>query len=174
MSINKLKNISTKLGDTGTSKNFNNVEYSKSDILFEILGSLDELSSYLGLTYHFCYDEGIKLIQIDLQNISSQIATSPDTDLYLKINKINIKSIEKLEREMEVLLEKNPLEARLYLPGSEKTKNGAYLDVCRTLTRRAERRLNEFINTHKRVDLDLVASYLNRLSDYLFILSFNR
>lgn len=173
MSINKLAHISTKLGDSGTSKNFNNEKYRKSDILFEVLGSFDELSSQLGLIYHFYMDENIKTIQKNLQCISSQIATSPDSDLYSKIEKLESETITNLESKMEFLLKKTPLEPRLYLPGSEKSKNGAYFDVCRTIARRAERRLDEFIQRHKRTDLNLVSSYVNRLSDYLFILSFN-
>lgn len=173
MSINKLKNISTKLGDSGTSKNFNNETYRKSDILFETLGSIDELSSYLGLAYHFYADNDIKEIQKNLQCISSQIATSPDSVLGYKIDKLEAKSITNVESKMEMLLKIKPLEARLYLPGSEKSKAGAHLDVCRTLARRAERRLDEFVNKYSRIDLNLVRSYLNRLSDYLFVLSFN-
>lgn len=174
MSVNKVENISTKLGDKGTSKNYNNETYRKSDILFETLGTIDELSSFLGLTYHYHSNEEIKRVQKNLQNIAAQIATSPEAELYKKLVFIKTEDTEYLETEMQKRLNIKPLEPRFYLPGSEKSKTGAYFDVCRTLARRVERRLDEFIIKHNREDLDNVRMYINRLSDYLFILSCTR
>lgn len=173
MSISKIKNISTKKGDKGTSKNYNNEEFRKSDILFETLGTIDELSSFLGLTYHYYKSDEIILIQKNLQKLSSIIATSPKVELYTKIEKLSDNDVEVLESKMQEVLDFKPIEPRLFLPGSEKSKIGAYFDVCRTLTRRSERRIDEFIIIHNRDDLDIVRSYINRLSDYLFILSCN-
>ena len=51
--IDDYRFISTTKGDKGTSKNYSNEEFSKSDILFDALGSLDELSSVLGVVYHY-------------------------------------------------------------------------------------------------------------------------
>jgi len=65
------------------------------------------------------------------------------------------------------------LEGRFYLPGSEKTQAGAYVDVSRTLARKAERRLNAFVDITERTDLEMSKKYINRLSDYLFVLTFN-
>jgi cob(I)alamin adenosyltransferase len=173
MYINKISNIATKQGDNGTSKNYNNQIYRKSDIIFETLGTIDELSSFLGLTYHFSNLNQIIIIQNDLQKLSSIIATSPKTELYSKIKKITTDDVELLEKKMQSALDKKPIQPKLFLPGSEKSKIGAYFDVCRTLARRVERRIDEFIMKHNRDDLETVRSYINRLSDYLFILSCN-
>ena len=173
MLINKLKNISTKLGDKGTSRNYSNKAFKKSDILFDTLGKMDELSSFMGLAYHHTKYENIKKIQRDLQDINSLIATLPETEVYPKLRQINEKDILWIEKEMQSMLDRKPIEPRFYLPGSEKTPYGAYIDVCRTLTRRAERRLNQFVEVHERTDLAFVKSYINRLSDFMFVLSFN-
>ncbi len=171
MKLDNIKHVSTKIGDKGTSKNYSNETYRKSDTLFNVLGTLDELSSFLGLAYHYVKYEDIKNIQINLQNLMTLVATSPNSNNYEKIEKCDQSKIDKMEATMQSLLDKSPLEPKFYLPGSEKSKEGAYLDICRVIARRAERRLDEFVISHKRTDLDKVRKYLNRLSDYLFILS---
>ena len=173
MKIDKLRYISTKYGDRGLSKNYNNVSYKKSDILFETLGTIDELSSFLGLTYHYSKHENIMPIQKHLQNINSTIATDPQSDNYSKITKINNKDVEWIELELQKVLDIKPLEPRFTLPGSEKSLIGAYFDFSRTLARKAERRLVYFSDKHTRSDLDIAKSFMNRLSDYLFVLSCN-
>ena len=65
------------------------------------------------------------------------------------------------------------MEARFTLPGSEKTALGAYFDFARTLARKSERRVVDFSEKHDRNDLDLIKKYLNRLSDYLYVLACN-
>ena len=173
MDINKIKNIATKQGDKGTSRNYNNETYRKSDILFETLGTIDELSSFLGLTYHFSNLNLIIIIQNDLKKLSSIIATSPESELYNKIQKIKLGDVTDLEKAEIVPCNISKIKTKLFLPGSEKSTIGAYFDVCRTLARRAERRIDEFIVKHDRTDLEIVRSYINRLSDFLFILSCN-
>ncbi|MDA3932711.1 MAG: cob(I)yrinic acid a,c-diamide adenosyltransferase [Tenericutes bacterium] len=174
MSITKLSQISTKNGDKGTSKNYNNDVYDKDDSLFEVLGTFDELNSFLGLAYHYSKVGLIKQIQLYLQNMSSLIATKPKSAYYSSLNKIDEKDVFLLEENIEKMLLEKPLENQFYLPGSEKTKPGAYFDVCRTIARRAERRLITFTKEHKREDLDIVKKFINRLSDLLFILSMNQ
>lgn len=173
MPVDKLKHIATKFGDKGNSKNYENKSYPKSHILFETLGTMDELSSFLGLSFHYCQKEEIKVIQLLLQNINSLIASEYNSDLYKKLKQITEEDVLYLEEEIQKMLDKKPLEGRFYLPGSEKTKAGAYVDMARTLARKAERRLNEFVIEQNRSDLDYVKKYVNRLSDYLFVLSFN-
>ncbi|MCF7924049.1 MAG: cob(I)yrinic acid a,c-diamide adenosyltransferase [Candidatus Izimaplasma sp.] len=173
MSINKLRQISTKTGDKGISKNYDNEEFSKNHILFETVGSIDELSSFLGLTYHISKLELIKTIQIHLQKISSQISTNKESNNFAKLNLITNKEVTYLEELIQLQLEKTPIKNQFYLPGSEKTETGAYFDVSRTIARRSERRIVEFSNSEKRDDLHIVKMYLNRLSDLLFVLSIN-
>lgn len=171
MKVTRWEQISTKTGDSGKSKNYNDVSYKKDDILFETLGTIDELSSFLGLTYHQEKMPIIKTIQENLQNINSMIATSPKSEIYQRIKYITDLDIEFIEDHIQATLNQNPSNDSFYLPGSEKSKVGAYLDVCRTIARRAERRLVSFNNRYKRKDLIYAQKYLNRLSDLLFVLS---
>ncbi|MGD9760998.1 MAG: ATP:cob(I)alamin adenosyltransferase [Candidatus Izemoplasmatales bacterium] len=173
MPVDKLDQITTKFGDSGLSKNFENKTFRKSHILFETLGAMDEFSSHLGLSYHYCHIEFIKVIQMNLQNINSLIASDFDSDLYNILTQIKESDVEILEKKIQEYLAIKPLEARFYLPGSEKTIPGAYVDYSRALARRAERQLNAFVDYEKREDLEISKKYLNRLSDYLFILSFH-
>ncbi len=173
MKIDKLNQISTKNGDKGTSRNYNNESFKKSDILFETLGTIDELNSYLGLTYHQTKLEQIIKVQKTLQYLNSIIATNPNADFYKKLYQINEQDVDFLEKEIQTLLDIKPLEPRFTLPGSEKSLEGAYFDYARTLARKAERRVIEFAEMHHRNDLVQVKKYINRLSDYLYVLSCN-
>lgn len=173
MSIKETRQISTKAGDHGTSKDYSNRTFQKSHILFETLGTIDELSSQLGLAYHYCKCTDLKMIQKELQSINSLIATDPASMLYAKLPQTEERSVFWLEDKMQQLLNDHPLEPKFTLPGSEKSLNGAYVDVARAVCRRAERRLAEFVLLNQREDLNIVQSYLNRLSDFLFVLSCN-
>ncbi|MDT8337043.1 MAG: ATP:cob(I)alamin adenosyltransferase, partial [Candidatus Izemoplasmatales bacterium] len=168
MPIDKLKHIATKYGDSGLSKNFENKSFKKTHILFETLGTMDELSSYLGLCFHYCKLDFLKTIQINIQNINSLIASEYNSDLYNIITQIKDEDVIILEDMIQVHLDSKPLEARFYLPGSEKTEAGAYVDIARTFARKAERKINAFVEHEQREDLETAKKYLNRLSDYLF------
>ena len=168
--IEDFKFISTAKGDKGTSRNYSNEVFSKSDILFETLGNIDELSSVLGIVYHHTAEkEEIKTIQKILQNISSLVATT-DTlvreEKLIKVEELNVFQLEILEQS---LLKKSNIEPKFVLPGSDTSLVGSYYDLARSVSRRAERSLVRFIEYYKRTDLDCCLKYLNRLSDLLFI-----
>lgn len=169
--INKLSQVSTKNGDKGTSQNYTSENFVKSDILFHTLGTIDELSSFLGLTYHFYQKEIMKEIQRHLQTINSMIATNPEHVFYSRINKISQEDVDFIEQNEQEVLSKNPLEPSFYLPGSETSLSGAYLDVSRSICRRAERELVNFVLKYHRRDLEIAQRYINRLSDFLFVLA---
>jgi len=168
--IDNYKVISTTSGDKGLSKNYSNVQLPKSDILFETLGNIDELSSSLGIIYHMTEDQDIiRLIQTKLQNISSLIATSVDSprrEGLIKITSDDILVIEELEQR---LLNETVIEPLFVLPGSDTSRLGAQYDLSRAITRRAERSLVLFTEINRRSDLSYCLKYLNRLSDLLFI-----
>jgi len=168
--ITDYKFISTKSGDAGTSKNYSNIEYSKKDILFEVLGNIDELSSNLGLLYHFsACKEDIRHIQRSLQTISSLVATSDEKVRKEKLESIFEKDIENIEQIEKNLLLTFDIKPEFVLPGSDTSIEGAYFDLSRSVARRAERSLVRFIDIYKRNDLALSLKYLNRLSDLLFV-----
>ena len=168
--IDNYKVISTTSGDRGVSKNYSNVELPKSNILFEVLGNIDELSSTLGILYHMTDNKDVvRLIQQKLQNISSQIATSDDSARrkgMVKITNDDIKVIEELE---QLVLDKTVIEPVFVLPGSDTSNIGAYFDLSRAITRRVERSLVLFVEVNHRTDLNFCLMYFNRLSDLLFI-----
>lgn len=168
--IDNYKVISTTSGDRGISKNYSNVELSKSNILFEVLGNVDELSSTLGILYHLTDNKDVvRLIQQKLQNISSLIATSDDSGRRKSLIKITIDDIKVIEELEQLVLDKTVIEPVFVLPGSDTSNIGAYYDLCRAITRRVERSLVMFVEINKRRDLDLSLMYFNRLSDLLFI-----
>jgi cob(I)alamin adenosyltransferase len=173
MGINDVNTISTKKGDKGASSDYSNKIYPKDDILFDTLGTIDELSAVLGLTYHHTQYEQIKIIQKTLQAINSLIATWPGSEQSKDLRKINEKDITFIETEEEQILLGKEIEPQFHLPGSETSHANAYFDFARTVARRAERALVKFINEKERDDLDHPRSYLNRLSDLLFILARN-
>ncbi len=173
MKINKTNQISTKNGDKGSSNDYSSRSFKKNNILFETLGTIDELSANLGLAYHYTHLSDILTIQKELQKINSLIATDPISEQYKKLSKLEVCSVEWIEKRIQETLDLKPIEPRFTLPGSEKSLKGAYIDVSRTITRRAERRVIEFVDLNQRSDLEMIQSYMNRLSDYLYVLSCN-
>jgi len=168
--IDNFKFISTAKGDKGNSKNYSNEELSKSDILFDTLGTIDELSSILGLLFHYAENKDeIKTIQKTLQHINSLIATTDETIRKSKLVQIRIEDIVYLEQKEQALLKDGKIEPIFVLPGSDTTLIGAYYDLARSVARRSERSVVRFIEKNKRTDLDFCLKYLNRLSDLLFI-----
>lgn len=169
--INKVSQISTKKGDKGYSKDYSNNEYKKDDILFDTLGTIDELSSFLGITYHHSTEQTLlRIIQKNLQDINSAVATT-DQVRRNKINTISIQDITVLETFEENFLKQTEIKPVFVLPGSDTSKEGAYFDYARTLARKSERNLVRFVGTYQREDLSNELAYLNRLSDLLFIIS---
>lgn len=164
--------ISTKKGDKGTSKNYSNESYRKTDILFDTLGTFDELTSFLGLAYHYApYKDDIQMIQKDIQFINSIIATNPLDHDRRKIRLFDDSDVERLEKIEAKVLENTEIAPRFVLPGSDSSKAGAYLDVCRAVSRKAERMLNRFYDLKERTVDGKVLAYVNRLSDLLFIMA---
>lgn len=175
MKITDAKQISTKTGDEGFSKNLANETLPKDDLLFDTLGTLDELDSILGLCFHYSKNEFVKEIQKNLQTINTGIAFNPKKGQNLPVswNSFGLNEVHDLEIKEQELLNQKPLETRFTLPGSEGSIQGAYFDWARTVTRRAERVLVRFVRDSQRVDLGIVLKYLNRLSDLLYILAKN-
>lgn len=168
--IDDFKFISTAKGDKGTSKNYSNVTFSKSDILFETLGNIDELSSVLGVLYHYADEkQEIKNIQSTLQHISSLVATSDETTRQTKLIQIDESNVTILEEREQALLEKSNIKPEFVLPGSDTSQVGSYYDLSRSIARRAERSIVRFKEINSRNDLDYCIKYINRLSDLLFI-----
>lgn len=162
--------IYTKKGDEGTTSLLGGTRVSKNDLRIEAYGTVDELNSYLGLLsdQEAAADqiELIRVIQDRLFVIGSQLANDPARS-HFKVPTLEAGDVEMLEKsidEMEKLL--SPL-TNFVLPGGHQANSLAH--VARCICRRAERRVVE-LNDRAPVD-PLNLRYLNRLSDWLFVLS---
>jgi cob(I)alamin adenosyltransferase len=164
--------IVTKGGDKGKTSLYRGSRVSKDHIRVETVGTLDELSSYLGLITCLIKEKKIKKtiesIEEDLFIINAEIATQTKSLKKLR-KRIDIKDISGLE---ELIIE---LEAKIRpkLKGfslSGKNQTSSNLDIARTITRRAERRVVTLQRKKMLKNKDILI-YLNRLSDFLYLLS---
>jgi cob(I)alamin adenosyltransferase len=161
--------IYTKKGDNGTTGLIGGMRVQKSDIRIEAYGTVDELNSFLGLVKDSFdvphYQTQILEIQNDLFVIGSKLATSPE-GTKMDLPKIHPQDISKLEVWMDQMDTELPQLTHFLLPGGHVTNSHCH--VARCVCRRAERKvvaLDEMTENH------LEVQYLNRLSDYLFMLS---
>ena len=165
--------IYTKTGDKGKTSLFTGRRVSKHDLRIESYGTVDELNSYIGLIKdHAPEGEDLSLmhrIQDRLFTIGSILATEPekkDNDRF-KIPEIKEEDILTLEENMDRMNEELPEMTHFVLPGGHPTVS--YCHVGRTVCRRAERRITE-LKEQSVVD-EKVIKYINRLSDFLFVLA---
>ncbi len=165
------KSIYTKTGDGGNSGLIGGTRVPKNDIRLEAFGTVDELNSNIGCLRSWEINDDTKetiiRIQKQLFTIGSYLATDHEvTDFHTKLN-INEKEILFLEKEIDKLeAELTPL-TNFILPGGHKTV--AQSHICRSVCRRAERRIIE-MSKHYTVNAGII-KYLNRLSDYFFVLA---
>ena len=152
--------IYTKTGDQGTTALFGGQRVSKADLRVDAYGTVDELNSYLGLLFE---EDLIVEIQDKLFTIGAILATEPGNTKVKTphLSEADIVVLEKAIDKMEESLE--PMK-HFILPGGH--QKVSFCHIARTVCRRAER-IVVALN-----DVDpLVIKYLNRLSDYLFVLS---
>ena len=168
--------IYTKTGDSGETGLYGGSRISKASARVESYGNIDELNANIGVAKSHIDDEDViaqlKKIQFDLFTVGSEASTTLDK-LFLANGKsrlplvISDKEIEELEIWMDEMEEKlEPLQYFI-LPGGGKA--ATFLHVARTVCRRAERSL-VFLNQSEEVRPELI-KYMNRLSDYLFVLA---
>lgn len=166
--------VYTRTGDKGTTGLVGGTRINKSDSRIKLYGDVDELNSHLGLAItfldkNFSELDFLKKIQIHLFDIGSHIACEKEKRELFKIPKISADIILELERKIDEMDEMLPPLKYFILPGGSQA--AAAFHICRTVCRRVER---EFIGftAHSPDDLaNEVLVYLNRLSDYFFILS---
>ena len=162
--------IYTKTGDKGQTSLIGGTRVSKFDIRIEAYGTVDELNSNIGLVRDQEIDARSKMILIEIQDrlftIGSLLAADPEKNKMI-LPQISDIDIELLEKEIDYMNESLPEMKFFVLPGGHSTVSFCHLARC--VCRRAERcvlRLNEFQPVN-----ELIYKYLNRLSDYLFVLS---
>ena len=155
----------TKRGDKGTTSLMDGKVRSKNRRIFYAIGSIDELNSYLGVVFSDSQNPKlnkiINRIQSNLFKINSMLAGAKIT-----FTEREIKLIERDIDRLELLL---PVLKKFIIPGG--TKTAAELMFARTLVRRVERELVGLKNNNKFNVPDITIKYINRLSDYVFILA---
>ena len=169
--------IYTKTGDKGMTALFGGTRVPKHHIRIESYGTIDELSAHLGLLrdqdIHTHYKDILIAIQDKLFTISAVLATDPKKSMLksgkprLSIPKISEKDIKQLEEEIDAMNESLPPMTHFVFPGGHQTVS--FCHIARCVCRRAER-LASALNENEPIQPDTLV-YLNRLSDYLFVLA---
>jgi cob(I)alamin adenosyltransferase len=159
--------IYTKTGDAGETGLFGGRRVSKSDLRVDAYGSVDEVNAFIGALRDqveaTSTREILKQIQDRLFSIGAHLASDPDQPMSPDLLP---EDIQLLENEMDAMDAHLPPLRNFILPGGHPTVSACH--ICRTVTRRAERLV---VALHHLEPVDaLVLQYLNRLSDYFFIL----
>ena len=162
-----ISKVYTRTGDAGQTSLVSGTRVDKDDVRVEAYGTIDELNSNLGVLLHSTKLDNPEVIAIvrkaqnKLFNIGGYLANDKADKLY----GVTQEDVAELERMMDQMNETIPPAQGFVLPGG--TRLSAQADRCRTITRRAERRV---VTLAKVASIDpLVLEYLNRLSDVFFV-----
>ena len=162
--------IYTKKGDSGHTSLIDGQIVNKHNLSVDAYGTVDELNSFLGLLKDYIKDETIKDILNNIQpklfSIGSILASGKNQNMLEKV-KIEKKDVKYIEFHIDSMNNELPELKNFIIPGGHKISS--YSHVCRSICRRAERRISE-INNEQSVDPNIL-SYINRLSDFFFVLS---
>ncbi len=162
--------IYTKTGDEGTTGLLGGIRVSKAHYRVEAYGTVDELNAHLGLVGDQSVNAGrkefIRAIQDRLFSIGAHLASSSD-QLKKPLPDLKAEDINTLEKAIDEMEESLPEMKNFIIPGGDPAVS--YCHIARCVCRRAERWV---IHLHQKEPVNLVIiQYLNRLSDYLFVLS---
>ncbi len=163
-----MKKYYTGAGDDGDTGLLGEGRVKKYDSRMETLGTLDELSAFLGTARSLCYDsnkETIKKIQVQLYQLMSEIAATRENQV--KYRKISDATVRKLEIIIDKLSEGLPPSTGFIIPGD--TQPAAAFSIARAVCRRAERRVVELFDA-KIIENNNLLKYLNRLSSVLYVM----
>ena len=169
--------IYTKTGDKGMTSLVGGQRVSKTDLRLEAYGTVDELNSQLGLLLTEVGDASDHALLNEVQNhlfvVGGYLATDQSTTQLLAQSVVTPAMIESLEKAVDEIDSSLPKLRAFVLPSG--TRGASMAHVCRTVCRRAERRilaLNNQLKERDEAELDAnVLSYMNRLSDFLFVLA---
>lgn len=162
--------IYTKKGDTGTTQLIGGTRVAKHHVRIEAYGTIDELNSFIGLVRDNLGNDPakdlLKEIQDRLFTVGSSLASDPEKSK-MKIPELHETDVDVLEKEIDKMNETLPELKSFVLPGGHPANSICH--VARCVCRRAERLATALAETDF-VD-PIVIKYLNRLSDFLFVLS---
>jgi cob(I)alamin adenosyltransferase len=161
--------IYTKTGDTGKTSLLGGRRVSKSDRRIEAYGTVDELNSYIGLLRDQEINKPrevvLKEVQDRLFTIGATLASEPGKE-NVKRPDLHEEDLELLEKEIDDMESQLPALRHFILPGGHQVVS--FCHIARTVCRRTERCVIDLMET-EHVD-EIIVKYLNRLSDYLFVL----
>jgi len=164
--------IYTKTGDLGETSLIGGTKVPKSHLRIETYGTVDELNSYIGLINDHITNVHSKKILREIQDrlftIGSSLACDPDKEPKMKIPDLKEEDVVLLEKEIDKMNEELPVMKSFILPGGHVAISVTHIARC--VCRRAER-LTVSLHEHNMFVDPLVIKYLNRLSDYLFVLA---
>ena len=166
----RLDKIVTKAGDGGKTRLATGEPVSKAHARVKAYGAVDEANSAIGVARLYTtadpvLDPLLDRIQNDLFDLGADLATPDSPDLKFEALRIQTSQVERLEREIEMLLEDVPELTSFILPGGAPA--AAHLHVARAVMRRAER---DVVALADEAPISAEAiKYANRLSDLLFV-----
>lgn len=164
--------VYTKTGDKGQTSLVGGQRVSKCCERLESYGTVDELNSHIGVLITYCADEKDKTFLTDIQRqlfvVGGYLATDNSQREVRQGNIVTAEMVEDIEHEIDRLQELLPPLKLFILPGGSRA--ASYAHVCRTVCRKAERCILRLVETGATVD-DNVTAYVNRLSDYFFVLA---
>jgi len=168
----------TKTGDNGHTSLYDGNRISKTEIFFDVVGDLDELSSNIGMLCFLANENGfLRIIQAKLLNIGSNIAVV-DEKKKNRVKQLTNVDVKSLEEYIDLYESKNPKLTEFILPGTNTADSQAH--ICRSITRRLERQMWKLNKSDyivegktkidmKNVKVDIVIlKFINRLSDFFF------
>ena len=156
--------IYTKTGDRGLTSLYTGERVEKNSLRVQVYGAIDEADSALGIARAFVEVEAVKEKIFAVQKILPRLMAD-----FASLNQeplITSDDVKNLESEMDALESLLPPLKEFLIPGN--SKGGAFLDLARTITRRAERLACELSKSEKIHEADKI--FLNRLSDFCFLL----
>ena len=167
-----MSKIYTRTGDKGTTSLVGGKRVSKTDPRLDAYGTIDELNSFIGLMLSTMdgkaeSEENIRWIQQKLFNIGGCLATDTASFQLHDSCKVLAPDVERMEHMIDALTDGLPEQRSFILPGG--TQAASYAHVARTVCRRAERLILALPDEAK-APSELL-QYINRLSDYLFVLA---
>lgn len=162
--------IYTKKGDKGTTGLIGGTRLPKHHIRIESYGTVDELNSYLGLLRDLIENKRVISVILEIQDrlftMGSHLASDPQKSM-MKLPELYEQDITLLEEEIDFMDAQVPPMKSFVLPGGHPTVSHCHIARC--VCRRAERLVTQL--DEMETQNPLILSYLNRLSDYLFMLS---
>ena len=156
--------VYTKTGDAGLTSLYTGERVEKNCLRVQTYGAIDEADSALGLARAFAEIAEVREKILAAQKLLPRLMAD-----FASLNRepiITFDDVKNLEAEMDALESSLPPIREFIIPGA--SKGGAFLDLARTITRRAERLACELSKSEKVHEVDKI--FLNRLSDYCFLL----